>query len=250
MSKILNAVQRAEQERRAVVNGDAPRQLDGLKLGLEEEIRRATEALGQQKAAAPGAAADVPVPASAGAPAPAEDNGAAPAPAAASAAGPSPAAASLARAIEDVTRQLEACERQAARQAAEQARVSAQLAAVDELLGRLAQEQLGLRRRLEESRQAAASLEAARARAAQQLVSLHECETLAHASTVAEQALQANAALVAHLLQTQQRATDELSTYRKRGEALERQSAEISRRLAQAIAAAEPASPQAPRSGS
>ena len=249
MSKILNAVQRAEHNRQVTATGEAPQHLNGLKQELQAAIQHAEETLGQE-GVPPG-----PLAARAGAAPAAQGNGTARViqASAAAPASTSQTPAMLAHAIEQVTRQLEECERQAARQAAEQVRMNAQLAAGDELISRLTHERLSLRERLADAQKTTASLEAAKAWAAHRLAALHECETLAHAVTIAEQALQANTIILTQLTQAQQRTTDELATYRKRGEALERQFAELGRKLAQALAAtsaAEAAHPQTTRSGS
>lgn len=161
-------------------------------------------------------------------------------------AGPQPAAIKLStftahppesweQAIELVKQKLAAYEQDVARREAERMRLKAQLVASEQLLTHIEQERQRLQQRQEDTDKLSSSMQVAQEAWRRQLEALRECQLLSHAVQMAEQELQANAALIARVSQSQQLVTEELERYRQRGEMHQKHLEQLRFQLAQAL---------------
>ncbi len=250
MSKITDALNKAEHDRDVRAHSmSVPSGANGAGNGkpdLREELTWSPQVLRRRPESVPAIAAPTQESAMclAGAPQPVHTTdgsttvarssqaGQANAPASVNAA----SAESVDQAIELVKRQLETFEQQAARHTAEQLRVKAELAASEQLQTKIAQEQSALRQQLEAGAKTAASIESTKAAWVRQLESLRECQVLSQAVRRAMQELKANAAMVAHAIESQRKAAEELAQYQQRGHALQNQVDQLQFRLGQALA--------------
>lgn len=240
MSKITDAMAKAEQERTSLSwagNPAVSEHLNVLKQELHEKIQLADEVVkpGPSRALAAsgrhGTETEQPrVPLSEASTEVAPHN-----------AGPSQSQAyspvSWEEAVERAQRQLEECERQAARHTGEQARLQGQLTVSKQLIEQIEQERVVLRQRLEQMAQLGASIEAAKATWTRRLEALRGYQVLSHEAKMTEEELQANTALIACMDQSQQRLTAELAHYRRRSQALEQRVSELMFQMAQVLAA-------------
>lgn len=140
------------------------------------------------------------------------------------------------QAIEHVKDQLVICEREVAQQVGGESLVRAELAAYEQLAEKIGQVRQSLEEQLTRIRQAAAELESHKASWRRQLEALRECQLLHTKVEQAEEEIQANAAMVAHLTESQQRQAEELVEYRKREEALQEKAKALRFRFSQALA--------------
>ncbi len=148
----------------------------------------------------------------------------------------SPGPESWDQAIELVKKQLEAYEQRAAQNTGEQVTLNAQLTAHDQLMVTLDHEREALKQRLEEQAKATSAIESEKASWVRQLEALRECQVLSHAASLAEEELRANASLVAHITQSQQRVAQEHHHYQQRGEQLTQLVEQLQFKLGQALA--------------
>ena len=140
------------------------------------------------------------------------------------------------QAMELVKRQLAEYERRSAHQEAAQVRLKAQLVACEQLMVQMDQERNTLRQRLEEMAKAASTIETEKVVWLRQMEALRECQALSQAVRTAAQEQQANALLVTQISESQQRTAEELTQYQQRGEALHKHLEQLRFRLAQALA--------------
>lgn len=143
----------------------------------------------------------------------------------------------LDQAVEAVKQRLAQREQQAARLAQQQLRINAQLTATDQLQAQLEQDRVTLRRQLVDLERSAAAIDAEKTASLQQLDALRECQMLSHAVRVAEQDLSVNTTIITQAVQSQQRAMEELARHRQQGDVLQREVAHLRARLAQALTA-------------
>lgn len=238
MSKIMDALRRADEERQA--SGRSPltwaRFVQAIKQELREELRQMEEAFSRRRAQqaeaqrlampdeGPHGRLSPPV-------APAREGAASPAPSAAL-----PTADSWERAIERVKEELESCERELARQNAETLHIKAQLASTEQLIAHLTQQQAGLQQRLAELDRMSTTLNEARGSWQRQLEALRECQLLSHAAKMAERELAANTVMVKQIADSQQGVSDELAHYEQRGALLQQHIDRIRFELSKALA--------------
>lgn len=135
-----------------------------------------------------------------------------------------------------VKQRLQESEQQAARHTGDAVRLTAQLNALDQLIAQLEQERVTARQRLEHTSKASALLEATKVSLSRELEALRECQLLAYEMRMAEQEIQASAAVVAHITESKLRVTDELSHYQQRSEALQERASRLRFQLAKALA--------------
>lgn len=140
------------------------------------------------------------------------------------------------QALEVVKRRLAESEEQAARHAADETRHKAQLAAGEQVLARVQQEQQDTRQQLEQSQRAAAAAAGTKAVCLRQLEALRDCQVLAHACRATERELSTSIMMVSQATQTQARASAELAHHREREEALRQQVEQLRFQLAKALA--------------
>ena len=139
-------------------------------------------------------------------------------------------------AIERVTQQLAAIETRVARGAGERVRLTAQLQANEQLVAAIGREQIELKQQLASVEQAMRAVDADRAAYVRQLDSLRECQVLSHTVRVMEQELAANAKALEAIARTQQHVYQEQEHYQQRAQALAQQLEGLRFRLAQALA--------------
>ena len=247
MSKITDALHKADADRRRQAEQSA-RPASGyfqtLKEELWEEVRDLEEALSRRGApAAPpqgpaasgtaGVATDPPSPpAIPAAPVQAKKDHRVPAAPPVSPATPEAWDQRLQRARQ----QLAGYEQRSARKHAEQDSLKAKLGACEQLLVDAQQEQAELQERLATIVAEAASIETERVSWKRRVEALHECQLLVEEAKAAEQDLQANAAMAAQVVQSQQQIAQELSRYQARGEMLQKRLDQLRFRLGQALA--------------
>lgn len=140
------------------------------------------------------------------------------------------------QALEVVKRRLAESEEQAARHAADETRYKAQLAAGEQLIARVQQEQQDARQQLEQSQRSAAASAGTKAVCLRQLEALRDCQVLAHACRVTERELDTSTMMVSQATQTQARASAELTHHREREEALRQHIEQLRYQLAKALA--------------
>ena len=218
MSKITDALARAEAGRRASSAGEPARP---LKQELWEEVRDLEKAFSRRTTPA------------ASPPGPAKQDGngvpAVPPPP------PEPFEA-WDQKLQRAQSQLMFYEQQATRKRAEQETLRAKLGVCEQLLVDVKQEQAELQERLETVADEAASVETERLSWKRQVDALRECQLLAGEVKVAEQELQTNAGMVAQILQAQQEIAQELARHQEHGQALQKRLDQLRFRLGQVLA--------------
>lgn len=251
MSKTTDALNRAEEERRAAQGAKFSGYFQALKQELQDEIRWVEEAVRRREPANGAAQAAIPAPAAPVVPAQPAPKIEPPAPVQTEAVVIKPQSnlspASWDQAIALIKDQLQTCEQQSARQAGDVVRFRAQLDALESLITQLTHEREQIAQKLEQTSKTSASLEQAKASLSRQLDALRECQVLAYDVRMADQECQASAAVVAHIGQSNQRMANELAHYQDRTNSLQQQAQQLKFKLAQAMAAASTAPANAPQ---
>lgn len=140
------------------------------------------------------------------------------------------------QALGQLRRQAMVCEGQVAQQVGEQVRLTSQLAAGDQLIATLEHDRTTLRTRLAKVTEHITSLQQTKASSMKQWEALQACQGVAHDVAMTQQALEANAAMMTHLIQSQQRVANDLTSYQQWEEALKSQLAQLHHRLEQTLA--------------
>lgn len=177
MSKVTDALSRAEQEREILVaSANGPHGRSNGSIGSTGAA--VTPSLSQPVAAAPQASATP---------------------------------ETVEQAIAVIERKLSEVEQDAARQAGERMRVQAQFTASERLLTQLEQERKAFQQRLAQIDHAAAELETSKGTWVKQLSALRDCQVLSHELQMAERSLQAGRTLIEHTTQSQRQVAAELA---------------------------------------
>ncbi len=235
MSKILDAVKRAEVERRQAQEPvEEGKRRSGYVQSLKEELREELRWMGTVMARwngnPPPSSPDMPQ-----APSVAQGSPEAPgAPAEPAVRGQAAAEPSWDHAMALVKQQLARCEQQAMEEASAQVRLKAQVAELEQQARRVEQERVIARQRFDHAMQAAAALESVRVALSRQFEAARVCQALAQDVLAAAQEFQRNAAVVARLAQARPQAADPVAYYQQLADALQQQMAQLTSRLARA----------------